>query len=129
MAEQTKNSKAIITMAMLLEQFKTAMLDAGITPPDLIIGDGQLHRFKIDGKLNGAYVLHLDGIAAGYFEDFKQGIKHTWKQAGKFMPLSDFQRQELAKKRQADEARRQAEEAAKARSSGTRKRVIFGTMP
>lgn len=96
-----------------VEQFKTAMLDAGITPPDNIIGDGQLQRFKINGKLNGAYVLYLDGIAAGYFEDFKQGIKQTWKQAGKFMPRSGFQRQELIKKRQEDEIQRKAEEAAK----------------
>lgn len=101
------------TFGDVVEQFKTAMLDAGITPPETIIGDGQLHRFKIDGKLNGAYVLHLDGIAAGYFEDFKQGIKHTWKQTWKFMPLSELQRQNLTKKRMADAAARQAEELAK----------------
>lgn len=101
------------TFGDALEQFRTAMFDSGITPPDAIIGDGQLHRFKIDGKLNGAYVLHLDGRAAGYFEDFKQGIKHTWKQTWKFMPLSEFQRQELTKKKALDEATRQAEETRK----------------
>jgi len=94
-------------------QFKTAMIEAGITPPDCIIGDGQLHRFKIDGKLNGAYVLHLDGRESGYFQDFKQGIKERWKRSGNFTPLSEFQRQEFAKKKALDEAQRQTEEAAK----------------
>lgn len=94
-----------------LGQFKTAMLEAGINPPDSIVGDGNLHRFKINGKLNGWYVLHLNGRPAGSFGDWKTGEKHTWKQAGQFIPLSDFQRAELAKKRQADEAVRQAEEA------------------
>lgn len=96
-----------------IEQFKTAMLDAGITPPDNIIGNGTLQRFKIDGKLNGAYILHLDGRAVGYFEDWKTGIKHTWKQVGNFVPLSDVQKQELTKKRLADEAQRRSEESAK----------------
>ncbi|MGZ8258792.1 MAG: toprim domain-containing protein [Methylotenera sp.] len=96
-----------------IQQFKNAMRDNSITPPETIIGDGSIHRFKIAGKMNGAYVLQLDGIAAGYFQDFKQGIKVRWKQAGKFMPLSEFQRQELAKKRALDDATRQAEEVAK----------------
>lgn len=104
-------------------QFKTAMLDAGITPPVLIIGDGQLHRFKIEGKLNGAYKLHLDGRPAGYFKDFKQDIEHTWKQAGAFMPLSAFQRQEFAKKKALDEAAHQAEEDAK--HAGAAKKAVY----
>lgn len=101
------------THGAAVDQFKNAMMDAGITPPDCIIGDGQLHRFKIDGKLNGAYVLHLDGRPAGYFQDFKQGIKLTWKQSGKFIPLSEFQRRALAEQRQREQAERQAEEIAK----------------
>jgi len=58
-------------MSDAIFSFKAAMLDAGIQAPDNIIADGSLHRFKIDGKLNGAYVLHLDGTPAGYFQDFK----------------------------------------------------------
>ena len=75
-----------------IETFKQAMFDNGITPPESIIADGVLHRFKIDGKLNGAYVLHLDGKPAGYFEDFKQGIKQTWKSEGQHKRLSDNER-------------------------------------
>jgi putative DNA primase/helicase len=110
-------------------QFKQAMLDAGITPPDTIIADGQLHRFKIDGKLNCAYILHLDGRAAGYFEDFKQGIKQNWKQSGKFMPLSEVQRQELAKKKAFDEAAFQAGEVAKHKAAASKAVYIWENAP
>ncbi len=104
-----------------VQDFKNAMLDAGITPPDNLIGDGKLHRFKIDGKLNGAYVLHLDGRAAGYFQDFKQGIKQNWKLDGDFKPLTLAERQVFAiecqrqsEERQAEESKRHAEAVGKA---------------
>jgi len=53
------------------------MIEAIGAAPENIIADRTLHRFKIDGKTNGTYCLHLDGRPAGYFEDFKQGIKTT----------------------------------------------------
>ena len=109
----------------IISQFKTAMLGAGITPPDNILDDGLLHRFKIGGKLNGWYTLHSDGRAAGSFGDWKQNIKHTWQKSGKFMPLSEFQRKELAKKRKADEATRQAEESAKHDAAGKKSVYIW----
>lgn len=100
-------------MQNVIEQFKNAMLDNFIKPPETIIGDGNLHRFKIDGKLNGAYVLHLDGRAAGYFEDFKQGIKVRWKLAGDFKRLTDAERKAFAIERQRQAEQRQAEEKAR----------------
>lgn len=100
-------------MNSTIDHFKNAMLDAGITPPDAIIGDGVLHRFKIDGKLNGAYVLHLDGRAAGYFEDFKQGIKQRWKMAGPHKPLTDAERQAFKAERIKQELELKTEVAAK----------------
>jgi putative DNA primase/helicase len=100
-------------MNTAINQFKNAMQDSGITPPDTIIGDGNLHRFKINGKLNGAYVLHLDGRAAGYFQDFKQGIKERWKMAGQHKSLTDGERQAFREKRIKQEAEREAEKTAK----------------
>ncbi|MEI6333687.1 MAG: toprim domain-containing protein [Methylococcaceae bacterium] len=78
------------------QQFKMAMLAAGIDPPTSIIPDGELHRFKIGGKLDGAYVLHLTGRAAGYFQDFKQNIKVTWKISGDFTPLTPSEKRDFA---------------------------------
>lgn len=107
------NQQSNYTHGDAVDQFKAAMRDAGITPPETIIADGSLHRFKIGGKLTGAYVLHLNGRAAGYFQDFRQGIKENWKQDGKYQPLSQFQRRAFAIERARQEAERQAEEAAK----------------
>jgi putative DNA primase/helicase len=108
-----------------VSQFKTAMLEAGITPPDQIIADGKLHRFKIDGKLNGAYVLHLNGRAAGYFQDFKQGIKQTWKASSNFMPLSEFQRQAFRQRCEQEAAQRQADEIAKHKAAARKAAYIW----
>ena len=51
-----------------IDQFRQAMTNAGLTPPDTIHDDGKLHRYSTDGKpshKNGWYFLHLDGIPWG----------------------------------------------------------------
>ena len=63
-------------------QFREAMLEAGITPPDEIILDGQLRRFRTDPKKtdrSGWYVGHADGICTMIFGDWRQGIEQTVK--------------------------------------------------
>ena len=65
-------------------QFREAMLEAGITPPDEIILDGQLRRFRTDSKRtdrSGWYVGHADGICTIIFGDWRQGIEKTIKAA------------------------------------------------
>lgn len=108
-----------------IDHFKTAMQDAGIIPPDEIIGDGALHRFKINGKQDGAYCLHLDGKAAGYFEDFRQGIKRTWKQKGDSKSLSNTERQAFAIERQRQAEVRQAEQTARHDESAKKSLCIW----
>jgi putative DNA primase/helicase len=67
----------------VIEQFRSAMQDAGIHHTGEIIADGKLHRFHIEGQKkctkNGAYVLHLDGHPAGWFMDYKTGLSQRWK--------------------------------------------------
>ena len=116
-------------MQNIINEFKTAMLNSGIEPPDTIIGDGLLHRFRIDGRLNGAYVLHLDGCAAGYFQDFRQRIKQNWKLEGTFKRLTNAEKQAFAKQRQADDLKRQAEEAAKHGAAASKARQIWNQSP
>ena len=63
------------------EQFRTAILAAGLTPPDEIVADGRLHRFSTNGKPrddSGWYMLHLDGIPAGAFGCWRSGLKSNW---------------------------------------------------
>lgn len=116
------------THADSVQQFKCAMLSSIGYAPEIIIGDGGLYRIKdSNGKLNGAYTLHLDGRPAGYFEDFKQGIKENWKADGKFQPLSDFQRRAFAIERQRQDAERQAEEVAKHNAAADKARYIWAT--
>jgi putative DNA primase/helicase len=113
------------------EQFRLSVittLGEGVDLP-FIIADGKLHRFKIDGKLNGAYILHLDGRAAGYFQDFKQGIKQNWKASGNFIPLSEFQRQAFKAKCQQEAAQRQAEETAKHEAAAKKAAYIWTPAP
>ena len=66
---------------MVAEQFSQAMEAAGICPPNAIHADGQLHRFSASGKRgdrSGWYVLHLDGIPAGVFGCWRNGLVQTW---------------------------------------------------
>lgn len=63
------------------EQFRIAILAAGLTPPDEIVADGRLHRFSTNGKPrddSGWYMLHLDGIPAGAFGCWRSGLKSNW---------------------------------------------------
>jgi len=56
--------------------FREAMRARGLEPPRDLIADGKLHRCgtteKPTGK-DGAYVLHLDGLPAGGFENHSDG--------------------------------------------------------
>lgn len=76
------NGSAIhVSAADAIDQFRAAMLEAGIEPPDRIEGDGNRHRFGTNGKISddsGWYVLHLDGIPAGHFGCWRSNISQKW---------------------------------------------------
>jgi putative DNA primase/helicase len=63
-------------------QFRDAIQSAGLIPPDVIEPDGKLHRFASNGKHGddaGWYALHDDGIPAGSFGDWRNGLSQTWR--------------------------------------------------
>ena len=63
------------------EQFCAAIEAAGLPPPENVVDDGRIHRFSTNGKPrdeSGWYVLHLDGVAAGSFGDWRTGLTQTW---------------------------------------------------
>ncbi len=65
-----------------IDQFAAAIGAAGLTPPDNIIADGELHRFASNGKRGddaGYYCLHLDGIPAGHFGCWRSGASQNWR--------------------------------------------------
>lgn len=93
-----------------VDNFRQAMQEAGIQYSGEIIADGRLHRFHVDGHrpgtCNGAYKLHLDGMPAGWFQDFKTGISQTWR-AGTSRKLSH--QEIIAYRARVDEEKRQRE--------------------
>jgi putative DNA primase/helicase len=105
------------------------MHNAGITPPDVIHADGKLHRFHIAGhkagSLNGAYVLHSNGHPAGYFEDFTQGMKVTWRMEGNRAQFSEADKAQIA----AANFQRQQELEFKHRKAAEKARYIWRNAP
>ena len=64
-----------------IAQFRSAIAGVGLTPPDTIEADGEVHRFASNGKRGddaGWYVLHGDGLPAGTFGCWRLGISENW---------------------------------------------------
>jgi len=64
-----------------LEQFRQAIAATGLQAPDVIHDDGAIHRFSSSGRASDKaawYVLHVEGIPAGAFGDWRSGLQSTW---------------------------------------------------
>ena len=112
-----------MTPDTIVNDFRDAMLGAGLTPPDHIEADGKVHRFSTNGKRSDAagwYCLHLDGLPAGIFGDWRQGLTVTWcsKSDEAMTPAERAAMREtiraLLVQRQADQQRRQEQAKASA---------------
>ena len=106
-----------------LDHFRSAIEAAGLTPPDHIQDDGELHRFSTGnrrGDKSGWYLLHTDGIAAGAFGCWRAAKHSTWcaKPDNAMTATEREAHRERIKamraQREAAEAARQKEEAEKA---------------
>lgn len=105
------------------DQFRAAMFRARLTPPHHIEADGELHRFstnrtRIDNA--GWYILHLDGIPAGAFGDWRTSLTCRWR-AELNRPLSPGERavhrkrmENIQQKQQAAAAERKIDSAERA---------------
>ena len=68
-------------MSHATDDFKQAIIAAGLDAPDVIHDDGAIHRFSPSGRRGGLsawYVLHSDGVAAGSFGCWREGLQSTW---------------------------------------------------
>ena len=106
-----------------IEHFRLAIAAAGMEAPDVIHDDGVIHRFSPSGRRGGEsawYVLYSDGVAAGSFGCWREGMQSSWcsKSDNAMTPAErDAHKQRIkAMKAQRDEAEaaRQREEADKA---------------
>ena len=87
--------------------FQAGMVGAGLVPPETINADGHLHRFGVGGK-SCWYVLHLDGIPAGSYGDWKTGHTETWC-AKSNVDMSYAERLAMRERFQAAQVQRDAE--------------------
>ena len=66
-----------------ISSFKEALEAKGLLLNDEPIMDGKIHRVPVvgdkKGKKSGAYVGYMDGVPAGFIQNFKIGSKENWK--------------------------------------------------
>lgn len=65
-------------------QLVDAIQAAGLQPPERIVMDGRIHRFKAHQSergtsKNGWYVCYPDGVPAGRFGDWRTGLDASWR--------------------------------------------------
>lgn len=78
-------------------QLRQAIMDAGLEPPEEIILDGKVRRFRSGTKGQGSavdkpgwYVGFMDGIPAGRFGCWRAGVEVTWRaDVGRTLSPSD----------------------------------------
>ena len=98
----------------IFERFRAALVARDIVSPEALIADGEIHRCDVigkHGKHDASYVLHLDGLPAGGFENWRDGRGwQSWRwDIGR--PLTRVERDDLARRDAAARIKR-AEEAA-----------------
>jgi putative DNA primase/helicase len=111
-------------MTSVIEQFRDALARRGIVIPTEIVADGNIHRCDANGK-NGksdaAYLLHLNGVPAGGFENWRDGLGwENWRaDVGRTLSPAEeaahrVKIEAMRKQRRAEEAKRAADAAAEA---------------
>ncbi len=98
----------MIDTSTIIAQFRTAAEARGLLLPDHLEADGKLHRCPLwegaKGKKDGAYLLHLDGVPAGGFQNFRDGLDwENWR--------ADIGRQLTPEEEAAGRARMEAQRA------------------
>jgi len=98
----------MIDTSIIIAQFRAAAEARGLLLPDRIEADGKLHRCPLwegaKGKKDGAYLLHLDGVPAGGFQNFRDGLEwENWR--------ADIGRQLTPEEEAANRARMEAQRA------------------
>jgi putative DNA primase/helicase len=111
-----------------LAAFRAAAQARGVLLPPELIADGEIHRCDVTGH-NGdgdaAYLLHLDGLPAGGFQNWQDGIGWQDWHADPGRPLTPAETDELRRKAEADRAKRLAARDASATDAAARAAKIW----
>jgi len=120
----------MIDTASILSQFRAAAALRGLLLPDRIDADGKLHRCELiggpKGKKDGAYLLHLDGIPAGGFQNFKDGLEWENWRADIGRQLTPEEEAAHRARLEAQRAQRNAENRARQDKARRRANAIWG---
>ena len=120
------------------EQVRTLMLQLGVSPApyEELIMDGELHRYDVEGdkrgSQNGAYIIHTDGIPAGYVQDWKRGQKTTWKFDSSQLSADEreyYGSVEYEEKHQAERERKRQEREKRQIEASEHARILFESLP
>ena len=127
-----------IPNAEIESQVLSFMAELGVSPAsyERLELDGKLHRYDIDGDKrgsgNGAYIIHADGIPAGFIQDWKRGVKTTWKYNDSGLSEEQktyFNSAEYQEKLEAEKKRREEERRKKEITASENARVRIETLP
>lgn len=116
----------------IFDQFEDAMRERGIVPPRPILADGKLHRCNVDGRGgrgDAAYLLHLDGIPAGGFQNWRDAEGWTTWTANIGRQFTAAEREDLRQKVEVARAEREAEEAQLHAEAAARAEAIWRDIP
>jgi putative DNA primase/helicase len=114
-------------MTNTIHSFRAEAEKGGLVFEGDPIADGNLHRTGTTSKpngLDGAYVLHLDTPASGFWQNFRTGESGTWTD-GNGKRLSPEERDRLKARVEADKKARQEESARRNAEARTKARRIF----
>jgi phage/plasmid primase-like uncharacterized protein len=98
LGENQSPTRVQLSDSEIINQFSAAILQEGLDPPDKIIADGRLHRFrslKQHKDKAGFYILHPDWPPSGAYGCWRNNISKTWTAKG-LGELSSEQRTQLA---------------------------------
>ena len=109
-----------------VDQFRTALARRGIVPKGgEIVADGRIHRCDAEGrggKGDAAYLLHLDGIPAGGFENWRDGF--GWENWRADIDRTLLPAEEAAHRAKLENSRRERELEEAKRKATARKRAL-----
>jgi phage/plasmid primase-like uncharacterized protein len=114
-----------------VEEFRHTIEQAGLTAPETIVPDGELHRFASNGDRAddaGWYVLHDDGIPAGIFGCFRSNFIQKWC-AKSERKLTEQERAEHRKRIEAMQRQRDGEERQRHTDAAQRVQQLWNAAP
>jgi putative DNA primase/helicase len=108
---------AAITENAIVDKFLSAARNRGLLI-DKIVTTGELTRCDVEGgkkgKGDGSYLIHLDGLAAGGFQNFRDGIGwENWKADVERPAPSDAEKAAYRERAKATQAQRETDASAR----------------